>query len=124
MKNNKKIKTKILDMIDKLKNKNFLVEVKFLDEKNEFSVYSSRDLDSLYYKITYIPKKFLLKEGEYYINKFPTFLSSLDSKSEKINYLLQDLEKSAAVVLENVEYHSYFHFTENEVIINLDNFTY
>lgn len=124
MKNNKKIKTKILDMIDKLKNKNFLVEVKFLDEKNEFSVYSSRDLDSLYYKITYIPKKFLLKEGEYYINKFPTFLSSLDSKSEKINYLLQDLEKSAAVVLENVEYNSYFHFTENEVIINLDNFTY
>ena len=89
MDNYKKIKEKILNMVEQLKNKNILVEVDFHENRNKFSVYSTRDANYLNYKVIYIPKKFLLKEDEYYINKFPSFLSSLDSKATKIDYLLE-----------------------------------
>lgn len=118
------IKKKILIMIENLKEKNLRVEVEFPKERNKFNVYRSNELNCLSYKVTYIPKNFLIKEDHFYIKEFPRFLSALDSKSDKIDYLLRDLDKSANVVLENIEYNSYFHFTENEVIINLDNFTY
>ena len=120
----KNIKEKILMMIEKLKEKKILVEVKFQEDRNKFNVYSPKELNSLYYKITYLPKNFLLKEDEYYMDKFPAFLSSLESKAEKIDYLLKDLDEDSIAVLENVKYNSYFHFTEDKVIINVDNFTY
>lgn len=122
MENDKKIKEKILYMIEKLKNKNILVEVEFQEDRNRFSVYSSRELNSLYYKITYIPKKILLKSDECYVDKFAVFLSSLDSKADKIDYLLRNLNENAKVCFENVEYNSYFNFTENEVTINIDSY--
>ena len=122
MDNYKKIKEKILNMVEQLKNKNILVEVDFHENRNKFSVYSTRYANSLNYKVIYIPKKFLLKEDEYYINKFPSFLSSLDSKATKIDYLLKDLDKNSKVNFENVKYNSYFHFTENEVIVNIDSY--
>ena len=111
-------------MIEELKEKKILVEVKFQEDRNKFNVYSPKELNSLYYKITYLPKNFLLKEDEYYMDKFPAFLSSLESKAEKIDYLLKDLDEDSIAVLENVKYNSYFHFTEDKVIINVDNFTY
>lgn len=120
----KNIKEKILMMIEKLKEKKILVEVKFQEDRNKFNVYSPKELNYLYYKITYLPKNFLLKEDEYYMDKFPAFLSSLESKAEKIDYLLKDLDEDSIAVLENVKYNSYFHFTEDKVIINVDNFTY
>ena len=120
----KNIKEKILMMIEELKEKKILVEVKFQEDRNKFNVYSPKELNSLYYKITYLPKNFLLKEDEYYMDKFPAFLSSLESKAEKIDYLLKDLDEDSIAVLENVKYNSYFHFTEDKVIINVDNFTY
>ena len=118
----KNIKEKILMMIEELKEKKILVEVKFQEDRNKFNVYSPKELNSLYYKITYLPKNFLLKEDEYYMDKFPAFLSSLESKAEKIDYLLKDLDEDSIAVLENVKYNSYFHFTEDKVIINVDNF--
>lgn len=120
----KNIKEKILDMIKNLKEKNLLVEVKFPKEKRKFNVYRSNELNCLSYKVTYVPKNFVIKEDNSYIKDFHRYLSALDSKSDKIDYLLKDLDPIANVVLENVECNSYFHFTENEVIINLDNFTY
>lgn len=118
----KNIKEKILMMIEELKEKKILVEVKFQEDRNKFNVYSPKELNSLYYKITYLPKNFLLKEDEYYMDKFPAFLSSLESKAEKIDYLLKDLDKNSKVNFENVKYNSYFHFTENEVIVNIDSY--
>ena len=120
----KKLKEKILLMIEKLKDKNLLVEVEFLDEKEDkFAVYGGNELNSVHYKVTYAPKGFFLTEGDYYLKFFPSFLSGLDSKAERIDYLLKDLNKDTKVTLEHVEYNSYFHFTKDEVIINIDSFS-
>ena len=81
-------------------------------------------MNCISYKVTYIPQNFIIKEDDFYIKDFPRYLSALESKSDKIDYLLKNVEESANVVLENVERNSYFHITQNEVIINLDNFTY
>lgn len=115
---------KILTSINKLKKKNILIDVNFPMKTDKFNFYRSNELDCLSYKITYEPKNFIIKEGSFYVKEFPRYLSSLESKSDKINYLLKDLDKSSNVVLEDTKYNSYFHFTENQVIINLDNFTY
>ncbi|MFR5133042.1 MAG: hypothetical protein ACLTDP_10915 [Terrisporobacter sp.] len=58
MDNYKKIKEKILNMVEQLKNKNILVEVDFHENRNKFSIYSTRDANSLNYKVIHTKEIF------------------------------------------------------------------
>lgn len=115
---------KINETIEKLKQKNILVKVKMpIDEKDKFSTYSTHELGSVSYQVIYMPKNILLYEDEYYINFFLNYLINLYTKSDKINYLLENITEDAYVSLGLVDYNSYFHFTKDKVIINIDSFS-
>ena len=115
---------KINEIIETLKEKNILVNVKMpIDEKDKFFTYSTHELNSISYEVIYTPKNIHLYEDEYYINFFVNYLINLNTKSEQINYLLENIDENARVSLGLVKYNSYFHFTKDEVIINIDNFS-
>ena len=115
---------RIYERIEQLKEKNILVEVKMpIDEKHKFSTYSTHELNSVSYKVIYAPKNIVLYEDEYYINFFLNYLINLNTKSDKINYLLENITEDTYVSLGMVDYNSYFHFTKDKVIINIDSFS-
>lgn len=115
---------RINEEVEKLKKKGILVEVKMpISEKNKFSTYSTHELNSVGYKVIYMPKNIVLYEDEYYINFFLNYLINLHTKSEKILYLLENIKEDAYVSLGFVDYNSYFHFTKDKVIINIDTFS-
>ena len=115
---------RIYERIEQLKEKNILVEVKMpIDEKHKFSTYSNHELNSVSYKVIYAPKNIVLYEDEYYINFFLNYLINLNTKSDKINYLLENITEDTYVSLGMVDYNSYFHFTKDKVIINIDSFS-
>ena len=72
---------------------------------------------------SYAPKNIVLYEDEYYINFFLNYLINLNTKSDKINYLLENITEDTYVSLGMVDYNSYFHFTKDKVIINIDSFS-
>ena len=51
------------------------------------------------------------------------YLINLYTKSDKILYLLENIKEDAYVSLGLVDYNSYFHFTKDKVIINIDTFS-
>lgn len=115
---------RINEEIEKLKQKDIIVQVKMpIDEKNKFSTYSTHELSSISYKVIYAPKNIVLFEDEYYINFFLNYLINLYTKSDKILYLLENIPEDAYVSLGLVDYNSYFHFTKDKVIINIDTFS-
>lgn len=115
---------RINEEIEKLKQKDIIVQVKMpIDEKNKFSTYSTHELSSISYKVIYAPKNIILFEDEYYINFFLNYLINLYTKSDKILYLLENIPEDAYVSLGLVDYNSYFHFTKDKVIINIDTFS-
>lgn len=118
------LKNRIYDKIELLKTKNILVEVEMpIDEKYKFSTYSMHELNSVKYKVIYMPKNIVLYEDEYYINFFVNYLINLYTKSDKINYLLENIKEDAYVGLSVIDYNSYFHFTTDKVIVNIDTFS-
>lgn len=124
MVNTESLIKRIYEKIEQLKEKNILVEVKMpIDEKDKFSTYSTHELSSVYYKVIYAPKNIVLCEDEYYINFFLNYLINLNTKSDKINYLLENITEDTYVSLGMVDYNSYFHFTKDKVIINIDTFS-
>lgn len=115
---------RIEEKIEELKEKNILVKVKMpIDEKYKFSTYSTHELGSVSYQVIYAPKNIILYEDEYYINFFLNYLINLNTKSDKINYLLENISEDTYVSLGLVDYNSYFHFTKDKVIINIDSFS-
>ena len=116
---------RINEEIDKLKHKDILVKVKMpVSEENKFSTYSTHELNSISYQVIYAPKDILLYEDEYYINFFLNYLINLYTKSDKILYLLENIKEDACVSLGLVDYNSYFHFTKDKVIVNIDTFSH
>ena len=114
---------RINEEIEKLKQKDILVKVKMpVSEENKFSTYSTHELNSVSYQVIYAPKNIVLYEDEYFINFFLNYLINLYTKSDKILYLLENIKEDAYVSLGLVDYNSYFHFTENEVIVNIDSY--
>ncbi len=124
MENIEALMDKINEKIEKLKENNILVNIKMpIDEKDKFSTYSTHELNSISYEVIYTPKNIVLYEDEYYINFFVNYLINLNTKSDKINYFLENVDENAHVSLGLVKYNSYFHFTKDEVIINIDTFS-
>ena len=115
---------RINEEIEKLKQKDILVKVKMpVSEENKFSTYSTHELNSVSYQVIYAPKSIVLYEDEYFINFFLNYLINLYTKSDKILYLLENIKEDAYVSLGLVDYNSYFHFTKDKVIINIDTFS-
>ena len=115
---------RINEEIEKLKQKDILVKVKMpVSEENKFSTYSTHELNSVSYQVIYAPKNIVLYEDEYFINFFLNYLINLYTKSDKILYLLENIKEDAYVSLGLVDYNSYFHFTKDKVIINIDTFS-
>ena len=115
---------RINEEIEKLKQKDILVKVKMpVSEENKFSTYSTHELNSVSYQVIYAPKSIVLYEDEYFINFFLNYLINLYTKSDKILYLLENIKEDASVSLGLVDYNSYFHFTKDKVIINIDTFS-
>ncbi|MGN1032981.1 MAG: hypothetical protein ACI4PU_05925 [Intestinibacter sp.] len=124
MVNTENLIKRIEEKIEDLKGKNILVKVKMpVDEKDKFSTYSTHELSSVSYQVIYAPKNIVLYEDEYYINFFLNYLINLNTKSDKINYLLENITEDTYVSLGVVDYNSYFHFTKDKVIINIDTFS-
>ena len=116
---------RINEEIDKLKDKGIVVNIKMpIKEKDKFSTYSTHELNSISYQVIYAPKDILLYEDEYYINFFLNYLINLYTKSDKILYLLENIKEDACVSLGLVDYNSYFHFTKDKVIVNIDTFSH
>ena len=112
---------RINEEIEKLKQKDILVKINMpIDEEHKFSTYSTHELNSISYQVIYAPKNIILYEDEYYINFFLNYLINLHTKSDKILYLLENINEDAYVSLGLVDYNSYFHFTRDKVIINID----
>ncbi|MFR1850191.1 hypothetical protein [Intestinibacter sp.] len=116
---------RINEEIDKLKHKGIVVNIKMpIKEEDKFSTYSTHELNSISYQVIYAPKDILLYEDEYYINFFLNYLINLYTKSDKILYLLENIKEDACVSLGLVDYNSYFHFTKDKVIVNIDTFSH
>ena len=116
---------RINEEIDKLKDKGIVVNIKMpIKEKDKFSTYSTHELNSISYQVIYAPKDILLYEDEYYINFFLNYLINLYTKSDKILYLLENIKEDACVSVGLVDYNSYFHFTKDKVIVNIDTFSH
>lgn len=116
---------RINEEIDKLKHKDIVVNIKMpIKEEDKFSTYSTHELNSISYQVIYAPKDILLYEDEYYINFFLNYLINLYTKSDKILYLLENIKEDACVSLGLVDYNSYFHFTKDKVIVNIDTFSH
>ena len=116
---------RINEEIDKLKHKGIVVNIKMpIKEEDKFSTYSTHELNSISYQVIYAPKDILLYEDEYYINFFLNYLIKLYTKSDKILYLLINIKADACVSLGLVDYTSYFHFTKDKVIVNIDTFSH
>ena len=115
---------RINEEIEKLKQKGIIVKMKMpIKEEDKFSTYSTHELNSISYQVIYAPKNIVLYEDEYYINFFLNYLINLNTKSDKINYLLENITEDTYVSLGMVDYNSYFHFTKDKVIINIDSFS-
>ena len=116
---------RINEEIDKLKHKGIVVNIKMpIKEEDKFSTYSTHELNSISYQVIYAPKDILLYEDEYYITFFLNYLINLYTKSDKILYLLENIKEDACVSLGLVDYNSYFHFTKDKVIVNIDTFSH
>lgn len=115
---------RINEEIEKLKQKGIIVKMKMpIKEEDKFSTYSTHELNSISYQVIYAPKNIVLYEDEYYINFFLNYLINLHTKSDKILYLLENINEDAYVGLGVIDYNSYFHFTKDRVIINIDTFS-
>lgn len=115
---------RINEEIEKLKQKGIIVKMKMpIKEEDKFSTYSTHELNSISYQVIYAPKNIVLYEDEYYINFFLNYLINLHTKSGKILYLLENINEDAYVGLGVIDYNSYFHFTKDRVIINIDTFS-